>query len=99
GGKARVAGAARHALEVTAQERRQRGVDDRSGAALVLAEHTDGLVRRRDVDVPIVPRQVLGDSTLVLRVAEPPEKADRRRLDVLRQAIEIRLEFGLVQLA
>ncbi len=70
------------AREVAAQQRRQRGVHDGRGAALVLAEHARGLVRGRHVHVAERLRRQLGHAPLVVGVAKAPEQADRGGLAV-----------------
>ena len=89
-GQPGVARALGQPLEVAAQQRRQRGVDDRGGAALVLAEHARGLVRGRHVDARQRLLEQLGGAPLVLGMAKAPQQADRRRLHV--EALERRAQ-------
>ena len=67
-------------LQVTAEERRQIGVDRRRRAALVLAHAGQHLVRGRDVDPGELAAQVLGQTALVRGVEVGEEQADRDRL-------------------
>ncbi len=92
-------GALGEPLEVAAQQRRERGVDDGRGAALVLAEHAGGLVRGGHVHVAVHLGGELGDAPLVLLVAEAPQQADRHRLDVVAELGERAAQGVLVELA
>jgi hypothetical protein len=85
------------ALEVGAQQRRQRGVDHGRRAALVLPEHAGGLVRGRDVHTRQLLGRQLGGEALVPGMEEAPQEADRDRLDV--QLREGRSEGFLVEVA
>ena len=81
-GEPLVAGPLGEPLEVAAQQGGEGGVDDRGGAALVLAEHAGGLVGGGDVGVGEGLAGQLGHPPLVLWMAEAPEQADRHRLGV-----------------
>ena len=74
--------ARRQALEVGGELRRQVGVGDGGGEALVLAELRQHLARERDVDVPERLAHGLADAALVLGVQEREQQAHRDGLDV-----------------
>ena len=82
GRHARLLRARGEALEVGAELRRQVGVGDGGGEALVLAELRQHLARERDVDVPERLAHRLADAALVVGVQEGEQQADRHRLDL-----------------
>ena len=93
-----VARAVRQALEVATQERGQRRIDHRGRTALVLAEDAGGLVCGRHVPLGAVLSEELGHAALVRGVAEAPQEADRRGLEVAVEAFDLGQQAVLVEL-